>query len=131
MLHTATSLVSGRRFGEITILVPKTWPTLTFCDSATSEIQYEANFVVKRDSPLLNNKPYTLKLDAKCGTPGDVTYLSESFVKDQTYARTFGRHIGRHDSAVLVQKSEGKSRFHTLIASQDNKDHPILRLALP
>ena len=96
VLHTATSIVSGRRIADITILVPKTWPTLSFCESATSEVQNEANFVVQRDSPLLNGRPHTLKLDAKCGTPGDVTYLPESFVKDVNHARSFGANIGRN-----------------------------------
>ena len=104
-LYIATKPVSARSFGDVNILLPRSWPPISQCKSVSTENQNEANFIVEKDTTLWGSNPHTQKIDSQCGNPGKVTYLPRSFVVDLNEARKYGENIGKIQLKFIISLS--------------------------
>ena len=109
-LYAATAPVSGRYFGEVTILQPQHWPEDN-TTSATTESAQKATFLVESDSPAWGSNPHTIRLQGACGSLGKVIVLPESFTKDKNEALKYGSNIGIKDNKKLNVNS-----FHVVLS---------------
>ena len=108
--------MSGRYFGEVTILLPSHWPDNDTID-ATTESAQQATFSVEQDSPEWGSNPHTLRLLGDCGSPGKVTILPESFTKYKAEAQKYGANIGEQFKPLQVKCKRRLVRRHAICLS--------------
>ena len=93
-LFNATKHVSGRYFGEVTILLPLHWHEENITD-ATTESSDKATFSIEPDNTEWGSNPHTIRVVGDCGSPGKVTVLPETFINDKSEAEKYGSNIGK------------------------------------
>ena len=93
-LFEATKHVSGRYFGEVTILLPLHWPEVNIT-AATTESSDRATFSIEPDNSEWGSNPHTIRVVGDCGSPGKVTILPETFTNDRSEAEKYGSNIGK------------------------------------
>ncbi|XP_019622967.1 PREDICTED: calcium-activated chloride channel regulator 4-like [Branchiostoma belcheri] len=84
-------------FGNITILLPRTWNGTDY-PAATDETFCRAAVRVDRANPVYGNTPYVKRAEG-CGKPGEYLHLTSGFLTDPNVTRNYGP-IGR----VLVHE---------------------------
>ncbi|XP_070559130.1 calcium-activated chloride channel regulator 1-like [Ptychodera flava] len=74
-------------FGDITILVPKTWSDNATYGVATTEMYDTANVIIDHPSPDYEDNPYT-KQTKPCGEKGEYIHLTPKWVGDREYSNS-------------------------------------------
>ncbi|XP_077986346.1 calcium-activated chloride channel regulator 1-like, partial [Glandiceps talaboti] len=88
MLYQATNKRAA--YGEITILIPKTWSDNITMERATTETYDIANVIVDNANPDYGDTPY-VKQHEPCGEKGEYMHLTPKWIIDREWAeRTFG-----------------------------------------
>ncbi|XP_077986234.1 calcium-activated chloride channel regulator 1-like [Glandiceps talaboti] len=86
-------------FGEITILIPKTWSDNITTEVATTERFAIANVIVDDPNPDYDDTPY-VKQSRPCGEKGEYLHLTEKWIVD----RTFSEYNFGNSSKLLVHE---------------------------
>ncbi|XP_070559169.1 calcium-activated chloride channel regulator 4A-like [Ptychodera flava] len=82
-LHEATN--QRATFGDVTILIPKTWSDDITTVRATTEMYDIANVIVDHSNPDYGDSPYT-KQTRPCGEKGEYIHLTPRWIADRPYS---------------------------------------------